>query len=60
MTANLKNSMTWGRSPNAIKLRALHVGLPLQTVMSCRGNPLWLPSPKSGTIWHWGRSPRLY
>ncbi|RKZ56352.1 MAG: hypothetical protein DRR08_21985 [Candidatus Parabeggiatoa sp. nov. 2] len=37
---------------NAIKLRALHVGLPLQTVMSRRGNPLWLPSPKSGTIWH--------
>jgi len=22
--------------------------------MSRRGNPLWLPSPKSGTIWHWG------
>ena len=34
---------------NAIKLRALHVGLPLQTVMSRRGNPLWLPSPKSLT-----------
>ncbi len=22
---------------------ALHVGLPLRTVVSCRGNPLWLP-----------------
>ena len=42
-----------GNRLNAIKLRALHVGLPLQIVMSCRGNPLWLPSPKSGTIWHW-------
>jgi len=25
--------------------------------LSCRGNPLWLPSPKSGTIWHWGVAP---
>ncbi|OQY43588.1 MAG: hypothetical protein B6247_31450, partial [Candidatus Parabeggiatoa sp. nov. 2] len=24
-------------------VRALHVGLPLRTVVSCRGNPLWLP-----------------
>ncbi|OQY56971.1 MAG: hypothetical protein DRR08_33025 [Candidatus Parabeggiatoa sp. nov. 2] len=46
---SLQGLANLGACPNAIKLRALHVGLPLRTGLSARGNPLWLPSRKSLT-----------